>query len=69
MGRDKLWTERLNVTLPTGAKAQIDAALEVGEDSLDFTRQAISDLLERRGHPRLLDPKRDKTARPKTKPD
>ena len=64
VGRDKLWSERLNVTLPKGAKAQIEAALRGGEDSLDFAREAISAELERRGLPRLPDPKRDKSLRP-----
>ena len=67
-GRDQLWTERLNVTLPTGAKDRIKAALLGEEDSLDFAREAISDLLERRGHARLPDPKKDKSARPARAP-
>ncbi len=64
MGRDKLWAERLNVTLPAGAKAQIAAAVKVGEDSLDLARAAISAELVKRGHKPLPDPKRDPTLRP-----
>ena len=68
-GRDKLWEERLNVTLPKGAKDQIVAALREDEDSLDFARTALSAELQKRGHDALPDPKTDQALRPKRKPD
>jgi hypothetical protein len=48
MGRKKLWTENVNLTLPEGAKARMDAALEEGEDRLDLIRTAIEKELKRR---------------------
>ena len=48
MGRRKLWTENINLTLPEGAKARMDAALKEGEDRLDLIRQAIERELDRR---------------------
>jgi hypothetical protein len=48
MGRKKLWAENINLTLPEGAKARMDAALEPGEDRLDLIRAAIERELERR---------------------
>ena len=60
MGRTKLWAERLNLTLPKGAKAQITAALVGDEDSLDLAREAISAELVRRGHAALPNPKKAK---------
>jgi hypothetical protein len=47
-GRAKLWHENINLTLPKGAKAQMDAALEEGEDRLDLIRGAIAKELRRR---------------------
>lgn len=48
VGRKKLWSEHINLTLPEGAKARMDAALEDGEDRLDLIRKAIERELERR---------------------
>lgn len=48
MGRKKLWAENVNLTLPEGAKARMDAALEDGEDRLDLIRAAIEQELKRR---------------------
>lgn len=48
MGRKKLWAENVNLTLPAGAKARMDAALEEGEDRLDLIRKAIERELKRR---------------------
>lgn len=48
MGRKKLWAENINLTLPEGAKARMDAALEPGEDRLDLIRSAIERELKRR---------------------
>lgn len=48
MGRKKLWAENVNLTLPEGAKARMDAALEEGEDRLDLIRTAIEKELKRR---------------------
>jgi Arc/MetJ-type ribon-helix-helix transcriptional regulator len=48
MGRKKLWSENINLTLPEGAKARMDAALEEGEDRLDLIREAIERELKRR---------------------
>lgn len=48
MGRKKLWAENVNLTLPEGAKARMDAALEDGEDRLDLIRKAIDRELKRR---------------------
>lgn len=48
MGRKKLWKENVNLTLPEGAKARMDAALKDGEDRLDLIRQAIERELDRR---------------------
>ena len=48
MGRKKLWAENINLTLPEGAKARMDAALEPGEDRLDLIRAAIERELKRR---------------------
>jgi len=41
VGRKKLWTERLHLTLPKGAKERIRAVLMPGEDSLDLVRKAV----------------------------
>ena len=41
MGRKKLWTENLNLTLPEGSKARMDAVLRDGEDRLQLIRTAI----------------------------
>ncbi|WP_394890146.1 hypothetical protein ACG873_02060 [Mesorhizobium sp. AaZ16] len=51
MGRKKLWAENINLTLPEGAKARMDAALKDGEDRLDLIRTAIETELERREKP------------------
>lgn len=48
MGRPRLWGENLNLTLPVGAKARMDAALRPGEDRLALIRAAIDAELERR---------------------
>lgn len=48
MGRTKLWHENINLTLPKGAKARMDAVLEEGEDRLDLIRSAIDKELKRR---------------------
>lgn len=48
MGRKKLWAENVNLTLPLGAKARMDAALHDGEDRLDLIRTAIDRELVRR---------------------
>lgn len=48
MGRKKLWAENVNLTLPEGAKARMDAALEEGENRLDLIRAAIDRELKRR---------------------
>lgn len=48
VGRKKLWAENVNLTLPAGAKARMDAALDEGEDRLDLIRKAIDRELKRR---------------------
>lgn len=48
VGRKKLWAENVNLTLPEGAKARMDAALREGEDRLDLIREAIERELKRR---------------------
>jgi hypothetical protein len=48
VGRKKLWAENVNLTLPEGAKARMDAALDEGEDRLDLIRAAIERELARR---------------------
>lgn len=48
VGRKKLWAENVNLTLPAGARARMDAALEEGEDRLDLIRKAIERELKRR---------------------
>jgi hypothetical protein len=48
MGRKKLWEENINLPLPKGAKARMDAALEEGEARLDLIRTAIERELKRR---------------------
>lgn len=48
VGRKKLWSENINLTLPEGAKARMDSALEEGEDRLDLIRAAIEKELKRR---------------------
>lgn len=48
MGRKKLWRENVNLTLPEGAKARMDAVLEDGEDRLDLIRMAIDKEVKRR---------------------
>ena len=48
MGRKKLWAENVNLTLPAGAKARMDAALREGEDRLDLIRSAIEAELKKR---------------------
>ncbi len=42
VGRKKLWDENVNLTLPKGAKAEMDSVLEEGEDRLDLIRTAIT---------------------------
>lgn len=48
MGRQRRWHEQIKLTLPEGAKARMDAALQDGEDRLDLIRSAIELELERR---------------------
>jgi len=48
MGRAKLWHENVNLTLPLGAKARMDAVLADGEDRLDLIRAAIDKEVSRR---------------------
>lgn len=48
MGRKKLWSENVNLTLPEGAKARMDAVLDEGEDRLDLIRAAIDKEVKRR---------------------
>lgn len=48
MGRKKLWHENINLTLPEGAKARMDAVLADGEDRLDLIREAIDKEVRRR---------------------
>jgi hypothetical protein len=50
MGRKKRWSENINLTLPEGAKARMDAALQENEDRLDLIRTAIERELKLRGH-------------------
>jgi len=57
MGRKKLWTENVNLTLPGGAKARMDAALRQDEDRLDLIREAIERELKRRERQKPKDPK------------
>lgn len=42
VGRKKLWDENINLTLPKGAKAEMDSVLDEGEDRLDLIRSAIT---------------------------
>lgn len=63
MGRAKLWEENINLTLPKGAKARIDAVRQEGEDRLDVIRTAIDKEVERRE--RIAPPKKPSTARKK----
>lgn len=48
MGRTKKWHENVNLTLPKGAKARMDAVLTEGEDRLDLIREAIDKEVRRR---------------------
>ena len=48
MGRKKLWHEAVNLTLAEGAKAEMDAVLNPGEDRLDLIRAAIAREVKRR---------------------
>jgi hypothetical protein len=48
VGRKKQWAENVNLTLPEGAKARMDAALVGAEDRLDLIREAIERELKRR---------------------
>lgn len=56
VGRKKLWSENVNLTLPEGAKAKMDALLEEGEDRLDLIRTAIDRELKRRSKARDTKP-------------
>ena len=48
VGRKKLWTERLLLSLAEGTRARLDDALRDGEDRLDLIRTAIEAELKRR---------------------
>ena len=48
MGRKKLWHEAVNLTLPEGAKARMDAVLAPCEDRLGLIRAAIDREVKRR---------------------
>jgi metal-responsive CopG/Arc/MetJ family transcriptional regulator len=48
MGRKKLWAENINLTLPEGMTARIDAVRSEGEDRLSVIRQAIEREIKRR---------------------
>lgn len=56
MGRRRLWSENINLTLPAGAKARMDAALQDGEDRLSLIRAAIEAELDRREGQKRPDP-------------
>lgn len=49
-GPKKRWFENINLPLPEGGKARIDAVLDkgAGETRLDLIRNAINDEVERR---------------------
>lgn len=47
MGRRKLFTGRIQLTITAEMLAQIDATLGNGQQRLDFIRQAIAEKLER----------------------
>lgn len=53
VGRTKLWHENINLTLPKGAKARMDAALREGEDRLELIRAAIERELDHRAKEKL----------------
>ena len=53
MGRQRSWTERINLTLPEGARARMDAVLEADEDRLDLIRTAIDREVKRRQRRKL----------------
>lgn len=48
MGRPKLFTERIQLPLPEGTTARIDALLGKDEYRLDFIRTAIEAEVEKR---------------------
>jgi hypothetical protein len=48
MGRKKMWSENINLSLPEGAKARMDSLLQAGEDRLDLIRLAIDREIRRR---------------------
>lgn len=48
MGRTKRFHEYVNLSLPAGCKARMDAALRTDEDRLTLIRQAIERELRRR---------------------
>lgn len=48
MGRPKQFTERIQLPLPEGTTARIDALLEDGEYRLDLIRAAIEAEVEKR---------------------
>jgi len=48
MGRKKRFSENINLTLPEGARARMDAHLRDGEDRLAFIRAAIDAEIARR---------------------
>ena len=68
MGRRKLWAENVNLTLPDGGKAAMDAAILPGEDRLDFIRAAINRELRRRGHAAMPPPENEPPPK-KAKPE
>lgn len=48
VGRKKLWTERLLLSLAEGTTARLDAVVGEGEDRLAVIREAIEEKLAQR---------------------
>lgn len=59
MGRKKLYPEAINLKLPFGAKARMDAVLDSGEDRLDLIRGAIDREIKRRERGKSQSPQRN----------
>ncbi len=52
MGRKKMFSENINLTLAEGAKARMDAHLRKGEDRLSFIPTVIdAEIARREGSP------------------